>query len=252
MNDFREYIGCCNSLYNYVKHHGIKGQKWGVRNGPPYPIEDTVLKAGTKVEHVSRYYTAGNSQTLLDYFNNSKKMLYVYNPNDKWDKKIYQGPFAKFLKDYRMRTTSNPEVHQFTVKEDLKMPKELDSVKQILIDGGFNLNGNTDYAKVDFNNIKTEEDIKNAYMVFNHAMEVSYKYSITQAYCQYMCQRFDAMVDDNNVNIYNRAHDPIIILNTQKLLASKKIARQLKDIEIAKNCGDVRRELNKYGERMKL
>lgn len=20
-------------------HHGIKGQKWGVRNGPPYPLE---------------------------------------------------------------------------------------------------------------------------------------------------------------------------------------------------------------------
>lgn len=22
-------------------HYGIKGQKWGVRRGPPYPIEDT-------------------------------------------------------------------------------------------------------------------------------------------------------------------------------------------------------------------
>ena len=22
----------------YIKHHGIKGQKWGSRNGPPYPI----------------------------------------------------------------------------------------------------------------------------------------------------------------------------------------------------------------------
>ena len=21
-----------------LKHHGIKGQKWGVKNGPPYPI----------------------------------------------------------------------------------------------------------------------------------------------------------------------------------------------------------------------
>ncbi len=26
----------------YLSHHGIKGQKWGVENGPPYPLNDTV------------------------------------------------------------------------------------------------------------------------------------------------------------------------------------------------------------------
>ena len=25
--------------YNTLAHHGIKGQKWGVRNGPPYPLD---------------------------------------------------------------------------------------------------------------------------------------------------------------------------------------------------------------------
>lgn len=25
---------------DYLAHHGIKGQKWGVKNGPPYPLED--------------------------------------------------------------------------------------------------------------------------------------------------------------------------------------------------------------------
>ncbi len=25
--------------YNVLAHHGIKGQKWGVRNGPPYPLD---------------------------------------------------------------------------------------------------------------------------------------------------------------------------------------------------------------------
>ena len=27
---------------DYLMHHGIKGQKWGVENGPPYPLNDTV------------------------------------------------------------------------------------------------------------------------------------------------------------------------------------------------------------------
>ena len=33
------YLG--NGLYSdrYLCHHGIKGQRWGVRNGPPYPLE---------------------------------------------------------------------------------------------------------------------------------------------------------------------------------------------------------------------
>lgn len=29
---------------NYISHHGIEGQHWGVRNGPPYPLN----KAGKK------------------------------------------------------------------------------------------------------------------------------------------------------------------------------------------------------------
>lgn len=27
--------------YNVIAHHGVKGQKWGVRNGPPYPIDQS-------------------------------------------------------------------------------------------------------------------------------------------------------------------------------------------------------------------
>ena len=30
--------------YNTLAHHGIKGQKWGVRNGPPYPLEQDEKK----------------------------------------------------------------------------------------------------------------------------------------------------------------------------------------------------------------
>lgn len=28
-------------MTNELRHHGIKGQKWGVRNGPPYPLKES-------------------------------------------------------------------------------------------------------------------------------------------------------------------------------------------------------------------
>lgn len=47
-------------------HHGIDGQKWGVRNGPPYPLP---YSAHTTIEKRK------NSKTLLDNYNESKREL---------------------------------------------------------------------------------------------------------------------------------------------------------------------------------
>lgn len=35
-----DYMGCYNKphIEDYLMHHGIKGQQWGVKNGPPYPL----------------------------------------------------------------------------------------------------------------------------------------------------------------------------------------------------------------------
>lgn len=45
--------------YNVLAHHGIKGQKWGVRNGPPYPLDksrksDTIVEDAIKSGEVSK------------------------------------------------------------------------------------------------------------------------------------------------------------------------------------------------------
>ena len=54
----RGYIWLCNNLPwlfngNFIEHHGIKGQKWGVRNGPPYPLEKSVKQTIIKAKHIS-------------------------------------------------------------------------------------------------------------------------------------------------------------------------------------------------------
>lgn len=42
---------------NRLMHHGIKGMQWGVRHGPPYPINkddhNTMIRKGTKISRLS-------------------------------------------------------------------------------------------------------------------------------------------------------------------------------------------------------
>ena len=38
----------------YIAHHGIKGQKWGVKNGPPYPLAPSDHSAAEKRQGSSR------------------------------------------------------------------------------------------------------------------------------------------------------------------------------------------------------
>ena len=45
--------------HDELSHHGIKGQKWGVRNGPPYPLDksprhDTIVKDAIESGLVSK------------------------------------------------------------------------------------------------------------------------------------------------------------------------------------------------------
>ena len=58
--------------YNVMAHHGIKGQKWGVRNGPPYPLEKS--SESDKIEDIrsSKGITIPRSK-FTDYALNPEK-----------------------------------------------------------------------------------------------------------------------------------------------------------------------------------
>ena len=62
------YVG---SLFSedYLMHHGIKGQKWGVKHGPPYPLDSSVSK---RVKSGKDRRTAGNKKSANDDPHNKK------------------------------------------------------------------------------------------------------------------------------------------------------------------------------------
>lgn len=249
-----------NMINSSLYHHGVKGQKWGIRKGPPYPIEDKVLKSGTRINSVSLY---NNSEK----YRKRNAWMYTYNPDDKHDSSIYKGPFAY----YKMKTGYNwVYEHQFEVVNDLKMPnkkeridafvdtfnsnkktsiKELTRVQNTL--AAYNV-GSEASRKVNLKNLKTKEDYKAAYEVFNHAMENANAFKITKSYSKLMSKNFDAMVDDNNQGIYNDAHDPVIIFRANEALKTIGTARMLDVKEITSNYNSVADEMAKQGKNVLL
>lgn len=258
-------------MSDYLSHHGIKGQKWGVRNGPPYPIENKLLRKGTRLNSVS------GIRKTKDYINKGRA-LYTYNPNDSWDSDVYKGAFSKYLKIYR----NVPVVydHQFTVVKDLKMPtkqerfneftniiknrpeimSELKSMGKRLAQ--YNIDGYEKAAKYEafsrgaIDNFKDVDDYKNtAYAIFNHMMESYVSFKSTRDYMQTMASKYDAMVDDNNQGVYNEAHDPIIIFRAKECIEpykKTKVGKVVTDDEINNRSDRVRTEMKKKGKNLLL
>lgn len=48
-----EVLSVANIHYGYLVHHGIKDQKWGERNGPPYPLDYSQMSRKEK-RHIRR------------------------------------------------------------------------------------------------------------------------------------------------------------------------------------------------------
>lgn len=43
-----------NTFKRELRHHGTKGMKWGVRNGPPYPLDKSVKRSKIEDIHIQK------------------------------------------------------------------------------------------------------------------------------------------------------------------------------------------------------
>lgn len=104
-------------------HHGIDGQKWGIRNGPPYPLGSDVstgsrLKNGSLKEDKNELKQEKKALKNMDY---SHYKYEVDGHRIYADRKIYDGSSGK------------TKVRVVTPEESLKMKrKEISDVKEII------------------------------------------------------------------------------------------------------------------------
>lgn len=257
-------------------HHGIKGQRWGVRRyqnkdgtltaaGRRRRLNngDIVIKKGSTVGHV----TTNNKIDLSD------KATYAYTNEN--DAKIYRGTYAKYLNKTQKVDgsfgTENNQVYEYILKtkKDLRIPSEEKMFEQFKKSMNENAKENHDYMMtasrglVDagiirdpvlmkdlFNPDSTDKHMRALYDVFTvHYLDVVFRYNnnkeLGKSFVKGLeSQNYNAILDYHNVGRYNDVKEPIIVLNGKKYLEQSSIS----EISVSEIEGNVDALIKKLGK----
>lgn len=195
---------------NELYHHGVKGMKWGVRNGPPYPIEEnnrhgnrdkiTILKKGSKAYRVSNISNENNSGYAFisykskdheTYVNHVKEFQKVFG-DDKWNgydmtmkvTKDLVAPSTKRAIDELVRAVSN----------DQKLKKEYAKAASKM--HVFKPSGLIEKQLAD---CKSEKDLAKVYRDISLAAAISPEFR-KKYFSRLQAQGFNAMYDGGDMN----------------------------------------------------
>lgn len=85
---------------DFLMHYGIKGQKWGVKNGPPYPLKGVSVRKNryhlTKAGEENKTIKKGSITQTLSYDKNRIKDTDMYFASlTNRDKNFYKTFFNK-------------------------------------------------------------------------------------------------------------------------------------------------------------
>ncbi|MEY8515334.1 hypothetical protein AALC25_00130 [Lachnospiraceae bacterium 29-84] len=256
--------------WGFLCHHGVKGQKWGVKNGPPYPIDQKVGKGknhskdeldkdirvakGTKVKHIS-------DKADIDLRNSPIHISYK-----EWDNLVYKGAFATGKMIYE--GAKSIFEHTYTVTEELVSPskkKRVDIFMELVKDNKVRATKDLETIERDnrsfgvsrkksskpFSKMNDKELRNEGYKTFVSGFEDREKYKITKQYIDKMKKKsYNALVDDNNIKVYNEVKSPMLVLDAKKSLRKEGNGRRVFDEEIEQTRKKVEKQLSKKGKKL--
>jgi len=166
---------------NELYHHGILGQKWGKRNGPPYPLSDDIFTTESpkiKLKSGDYLYKKG---TTVGHFGDYDTKYPIYLYTNQKDRGVY--------KDFRSGD------HIFKLRNTVRVPDEVTTLLEL-----YKFSGKND-------------------LVMNHPYDY-WKDTIDQGnydFFRYMkLKGYDGVPDIRDMGLYS--DDPLILFNPRKTL----------------------------------
>ena len=255
-------------------HHGIKGQKWGIRR---FQNEDgTYTEEGLKRRNIkensayvlpkgSTVYRVTTAKKESNLVNNGTKYAYTDT-----DKKVYEGAYSTYLK----LRSGGLKVYKktYVTKEDLVAPNE-EKAKQLIMNrigsdklvsrnvgiyGKYMINKGhpaLQYAFKDGNkklpsDPKTwnehHKDVFNknlSFLAYNVMIENN-KYELQKLLKETKKLGYNAIMDYNNKDIYNKSVEPFIAINSKTSLKEIKNEELTKEY-ISKTMDELEKEIGR-------
>lgn len=227
-------------MENFLEHHGIKGQQWGVSHGPPYPLDkktSVLIKKGTELH---------STMTSKKIKTDSSRNLYAYDSSDEADSNAYKGLLARFKQKHGEKNVFD---HTFVTTEDLLLPSQTEKVnvfKDLYKNDPYvkdYMDETKQYYKDEFPSVlkyyedmnkNTKDKIDIDYKLFVSGANMA-DHPVKQKFIDALKTKgYNAMIDDNDV-LSGLSHNPLVIFSQASLEHVGKKGRKLTEEEIQKH-----------------
>ena len=217
---------------NYLKHQGVKGMKWGVRNNKSTSNGDVHIKKGTSIHRISSNKEKGQHLSK-----------HVFATFQKTDIDRYRGFFAKFhmiqglpLYDIKFNAkkdlvspSKKKRVDEFikTMSADPKIAREIALFKKQYSKKPVNVN----LLEKKYLSMGKDELKQKVYDDFQSSLKTS-DYNRVSYFNQLKKQGYSFIVDDNDVGVFG--NKPILVFDRDdslKRISATELTK--KDIDSA-------------------